>query len=58
MLQCKMITLRREEGSACIYIVCTKLHVLQAVHKELEKELGLKEVRVFVTSPEERWALR
>ncbi|KAF8625217.1 hypothetical protein AX15_005518 [Amanita polypyramis BW_CC] len=30
----------------------------RAVHKELEKELGLKEIQVFVTSPEERWALR
>ncbi|KAF8346993.1 exonuclease V a 5' deoxyribonuclease-domain-containing protein [Amanita rubescens] len=32
--------------------------VAEAVHKELELELGLKQVQVLTTSQEERWALR
>ena len=32
--------------------------VMQAVHKELEREIGFEELKVDITSDEERWALR
>ncbi len=49
---------RRKDRLASTYIFCVKLHDFQAVHKELELELGLKQVQVVTTSQEERWALR
>jgi exonuclease V len=51
------ITKKGKVGVPCISLSSTYT-CLQAVHKELELELGLKQIQVSITTEEERWALR